>query len=217
MPIVSTAAGSSAPQQAGDAQTAQPAKTQANQGPAKAPDIQDSQAAKADDDQDENPGTSAYDRDTPKEDQDPAKAADDHPAMPAQASDEQESKPEQSPSNASHDQDAKPAKVAEDQEAQPSKSSDARTPVKAAEHALAQPPATPEQAKQQQLENDSATLLQLVQELKVEVEKAGSNTLSLAALRKADEIQKLAKNLKERMREAGASFSKQAVTERVVL
>jgi hypothetical protein len=53
------------------------------------------------------------------------------------------------------------------------------------------------------LEKDSATLLQLVQELKAEVEKAGSNTLSLAALRKADEIQRLAKNLKEKMKEQG--------------
>ncbi len=56
------------------------------------------------------------------------------------------------------------------------------------------------------MEKDSATLLQLVQELKVEVEKAGSNTLSLAALRKADEIQRLAKNLKERMKEPGQAF-----------
>jgi hypothetical protein len=37
----------------------------------------------------------------------------------------------------------------------------------------------------------------------VEVEKAGSNTLSLAALRKSDEIQRLAKNLKEKMKERG--------------
>jgi hypothetical protein len=44
--------------------------------------------------------------------------------------------------------------------------------------------------------------------LKAEVEKAGSNTLSLAALRKADEIQKLSKSLKERMKEGLASQSK---------
>ena len=81
-----------------------------------------------------------------------------------------------------------------------------RTPAKAPEHALTPSPATPEQAEQQQLEKDSATLLQLVQELKVEVEKAGSNTLSLGALRKADEIQRLAKNLKERMKEQGQTF-----------
>jgi hypothetical protein len=45
--------------------------------------------------------------------------------------------------------------------------------------------------------------LRLVQELKTEVEKAGNNTLSLAALRKADEIQRLVKNLKEKMKEEG--------------
>jgi hypothetical protein len=67
------------------------------------------------------------------------------------------------------------------------------------------PPGTPEE---QQLRKDSDHLLQLVQELKAEVEKAGSNTLSLAALRKADEIQKLSKSLKERMKEGLASQSK---------
>jgi hypothetical protein len=40
-----------------------------------------------------------------------------------------------------------------------------------------------------------------VGELKIEVDKAGGNTLSLVAVRKADEIQKLSKNLKERMKE----------------
>jgi hypothetical protein len=50
---------------------------------------------------------------------------------------------------------------------------------------------------------EAAELLNLVQQLKVEVDKAGSNTLSLAALRKADEIQRLAKDLKEKMRDQG--------------
>jgi hypothetical protein len=43
----------------------------------------------------------------------------------------------------------------------------------------------------------------LVKELKVEVDKAGGNTLSLAALRKADEIQRLSKSLKDRMKDWG--------------
>jgi hypothetical protein len=59
------------------------------------------------------------------------------------------------------------------------------------------PNATPEQ---RQLRLDTDHLLQLVQELKAEVEKAGTNTLSLGALRKADEVQRLSKSLKERMR-----------------
>jgi hypothetical protein len=62
------------------------------------------------------------------------------------------------------------------------------------------PPGTPEE---QQLRKDSAYLLQLVQELKNEIDKAGNDTLSLAAVRKADEIQKLSKSLKERMKDWG--------------
>jgi hypothetical protein len=69
--------------------------------------------------------------------------------------------------------------------------------------AAAQPPKPAADPAQQQLEKDTADLLQLVQELKVEIDKAGSDTLSLAALRKADAIQKLAKNLKEKMKERG--------------
>jgi len=53
------------------------------------------------------------------------------------------------------------------------------------------------------MEKDTARLLQLVRELKVEVNKAGNNTLSLAALQKADGIQRLVKSLKEQMRERG--------------
>jgi hypothetical protein len=55
-------------------------------------------------------------------------------------------------------------------------------------------------------DREAAELLSLVQELKIEVEKAGSNTLSLAALRKADEIQRIAKDLKEKMRDQGRTI-----------
>ena len=61
-------------------------------------------------------------------------------------------------------------------------------------------PLTPEQARQAQYVADSQKLYQLAQELKVEVDKSNKNTLSIAVTRKADEIEKLAKNLKERMR-----------------
>ena len=60
------------------------------------------------------------------------------------------------------------------------------------------PPTRAMTPEEQQLEKDSTLLLKLVQELKAEIEKAGTNTLSLSALRKADEIQKLSKNLKEK-------------------
>jgi hypothetical protein len=63
------------------------------------------------------------------------------------------------------------------------------------------PPST--DPAQRQMEKDTARLLQLVRELKAEVNKAGSNTLSLAAVQKADEIQRLVKSLKEQVRERG--------------
>jgi hypothetical protein len=56
---------------------------------------------------------------------------------------------------------------------------------------------------ERQLQIDTAHLLQLTEELKTEIDKAGNNTLSLAALRKADEVQKLARELKERMKDRG--------------
>jgi hypothetical protein len=52
-------------------------------------------------------------------------------------------------------------------------------------------------------DEEAERLVKLTEELKSEVDKAGSNTLSLAALRKADEIQRLAKALKEKMRDQG--------------
>ena len=65
---------------------------------------------------------------------------------------------------------------------------------------VATPHGTPEE---QQLQKETTRLLQLVQELKAEVAKAGSNTLSLTAVHKADEVLKLSKDLKERMKERG--------------
>jgi hypothetical protein len=61
-------------------------------------------------------------------------------------------------------------------------------------------------AEQRQLQTDTARLLQLVQELKLEIEKAGSNTLSLVAVRKAEEIQRLTKALKDKMSERAQGF-----------
>jgi HAMP domain-containing protein len=63
------------------------------------------------------------------------------------------------------------------------------------------PPST--DPAQRRMEKDTADLLRLVRELKAEVNKAGSNTLSVAAVQKADEIQRLVKSLKEQMRERG--------------
>ena len=110
---------------------------------------------------------------------------------------------------AANDPDAQPAKAADDQVVQPKKTVEEQKPqpAQAVAPAIASPPMTPEQVKQRKFDKDSAELLHLIQELKVDVEKAGANTLSLDALRKADEIQKLAKDLKERMKEEGQTFA----------
>jgi hypothetical protein len=140
-------------------------------------------------------------------DQDQAK-----PEEPAadQASDQDQAKPEEPAADQAASDQAKPEEPAADQAAsEPAADQAASEPAKpdqpaanqpAAKQMVAIPPATPEE---QQLQNETTRLLQLVQELKVEVAKAGSNTLSLAAVRKADEVLKLSKDLKERMKDRG--------------
>ena len=61
-------------------------------------------------------------------------------------------------------------------------------------------PMTPEEARQAQLVADTNKLYQLAQELQAEVAKSNKNTLSLAVVKKAAEVEKLAKSLKERMK-----------------
>jgi hypothetical protein len=63
-------------------------------------------------------------------------------------------------------------------------------------------PMTPAEARQAQLLADTQKLYQLTQELKAEVAKSNKDTLSIAIIKKAEEVEKLAKNLKERMRTA---------------
>jgi hypothetical protein len=54
--------------------------------------------------------------------------------------------------------------------------------------------------RQRQLEQDTDKLLALAQQLKEQVDKSNGNTLSLDAVKKATEIEKLAKRVKNRMR-----------------
>jgi hypothetical protein len=139
-------------------------------------------------------------------DQDQAKP--EEPAADQAASDQ--AKPEEPAADQAASDQAKPEEPAADQAAsEPAADQAASEPAKpdqpaanqpAAKQMVAIPPATPEE---QQLQNETTRLLQLVQELKVEVAKAGSNTLSLAAVRKADEVLKLSKDLKERMKDHG--------------
>lgn len=54
--------------------------------------------------------------------------------------------------------------------------------------------------RQRQLVDDTAKLLGLANELKVDVDKSSKDTLSLDVIRKADEIEKLAREVKEKMK-----------------
>ena len=60
-------------------------------------------------------------------------------------------------------------------------------------------PTTAEARKAQILE-DTNRLYRMAEELKAEVAKSNKDILSVAVVKKADEIEKLAKSLKERMR-----------------
>ena len=51
-----------------------------------------------------------------------------------------------------------------------------------------------------QLKNDTDKLLKLSVELKADVDKANENVLSLDVIKKADEIEKLAKSVKDKMK-----------------
>jgi hypothetical protein len=55
-------------------------------------------------------------------------------------------------------------------------------------------------ARQAQIAADTERLYKMAQELKAEVAKSNKDILSVAVVKKADEIEKLAKSLKERMR-----------------
>ena len=112
------------------------------------------------------------------------------------AATEDSAKPPSQPAQATQPAPA-PAPPAE----QPVPRQEAAQPAPPAEEAPTLPPSS--DPAQRQMEKDTARLLQLVRELKAEVNKAGSNTLSVAAVQKADEIQRLVKSLKQQMRERG--------------
>ena len=54
--------------------------------------------------------------------------------------------------------------------------------------------------RQKRLVTDTETLLRLATELKQDVDKTDKNTLSVDVIRKAEEIEKLAHNVRERMK-----------------
>jgi 3-methyladenine DNA glycosylase/8-oxoguanine DNA glycosylase len=56
--------------------------------------------------------------------------------------------------------------------------------------------------RQQDIKADTDKLFHLATELKEAVDKSNENTLSLDVVRKADEVEKLAKRVKDKMKEA---------------
>jgi thymidylate kinase len=54
--------------------------------------------------------------------------------------------------------------------------------------------------RQKALQRDTDRLMQLATELKQYVDKSNENMLSISVIRKAEEIEKLAKNVKEKMK-----------------
>ena len=54
--------------------------------------------------------------------------------------------------------------------------------------------------RKRQISDDSARLLKLAGDLKAEVDKSNKDMLSLGVIRKADEIEKLARSVKEKMK-----------------
>jgi hypothetical protein len=148
----------------------------------------------------------ASDQDQAKPDQPAADQATSDQAKPEepamdQASGQDQAKPEEPATDQTTSDQAKPEEpVADKTTSDPPKPAQPEANQPAAKQMVATAPATPEE---QQLQKETTRLLQLVQELKAEVAKAGSNTLSLAAVRKADEVLKISKDLKERMKERG--------------
>ena len=56
--------------------------------------------------------------------------------------------------------------------------------------------------RQQDIREETDRLFQLATELKAAVDKTNENVLSIEVVRKADEVEKLAKKVKEKMKEA---------------
>lgn len=62
------------------------------------------------------------------------------------------------------------------------------------------PSLSPDEQRQADLEADTEKLYQLTQELKAEVAKSNKDTLSVSVVKKAQEIERLAKSIKDRSR-----------------
>ncbi|HEY2117351.1 MAG TPA: hypothetical protein VGJ51_19780 [Candidatus Angelobacter sp.] len=59
--------------------------------------------------------------------------------------------------------------------------------------------------RQQDIRDDTDRLFQLASELKAAVDKSNENLLSLEVIRKAEEVEKLARKVKEKMKDAAGT------------
>jgi hypothetical protein len=82
----------------------------------------------------------------------------------------------------------------------PTKSSQSDPSAQHDKQAMAQSPDAQSAERKKQLSNDSAQLLTMAMALKAEVDKTNKDMLSLNVIRKADAIEKLAHNVKEKMK-----------------
>ncbi len=64
-----------------------------------------------------------------------------------------------------------------------------------------QKPMTAAEKRKADLQADTERLYKLTQELKVEVDKSNKDTLSVSVVKKAQEIERLAKSIKERSKQ----------------
>jgi hypothetical protein len=71
--------------------------------------------------------------------------------------------------------------------------------------AVASPPASPEESRQAEIEADTKKLYQVAAELRAEVARTYKDSLSLTVIKKAAEVEKLAKSLKARINKEAAA------------
>jgi hypothetical protein len=99
-------------------------------------------------------------------------------------------------------QDGRPASAPA---AQPSTAPQTQTTPPAIAKPQTDPPATPQAAandqRRKQISVDSTQLLAMAVDLKAEVDKTNKDTLSINVIRKADAIEKLAKTVKEKIKQ----------------
>jgi hypothetical protein len=82
--------------------------------------------------------------------------------------------------------------------AKPDSKSDSKIALDAA--TSQQPVTDPKLLRQKQLADDTARLLELANQLKVEMDKSSKDTLSLNVIKKANEIEKLARKVRDEMK-----------------